>query len=223
MKPNSIRDKVRQGRVFTLIPSDVQNTEAVVSGSTHSFVLKTFASNLNRPMDPLNCVLCVSSPSGGSMICASIYPTCEILIGDVHLYANLISVDMDHFDIILGMDWLSKYHATIDCMSKQVVFRPLGQHEFTFAGHGVIPPPYLISAMKACKLLQKGCQGYLCSILHVQPANVCVDNILIIREFPDVFPDDLLGNLVDREIKFVIDVVSRTQPISKAPYRMSMA
>ena len=119
-------------------------------------------------------------------------------------------IDMVHFDIILGMDWLAKHHATIDCVSKQVVFRPPGQDEFTFVGHGVAPPPYLISAMKACKLLQKGCRGYLCSILHAETTEVGVENIQIVSEFPDVLLEELLGDLIDREIEFVIDVVSYT-------------
>lgn len=53
------------------------------SDSTHLFVSKAFVSNLNRPMESLHYVLCVSSPSGGSMLYMSVYPACEILIGDV--------------------------------------------------------------------------------------------------------------------------------------------
>ena len=96
--------------MFALIPGDVQNTWAVVSGtfsisghsthvlfdsgSTHSFVSKTFASHLNRPMEPLPYVLFVPSPSGEFMVCTSIYLACEILVGDAQLYANLLPLDM---------------------------------------------------------------------------------------------------------------------------------
>ncbi|XP_028117854.1 uncharacterized protein LOC114315434 [Camellia sinensis] len=75
-------------------------------------------------MEPLNYVVFVSLPSGDYMLCASMYPTCELLLGDIPLCANLIPLDMVHFDIILGIDWLAEYHATIDCVSKQVVFHP---------------------------------------------------------------------------------------------------
>ncbi|XP_028068086.1 uncharacterized protein LOC114270717 [Camellia sinensis] len=172
-KPTNAKDPAKQGKVFALIPSDVQNTEAVVSGtffvnghsahvlfdssSTHSFVSKAFASHLNSPMEPLPCVLCVSSPSWESMICAFIYHACEILIGDVWVDANLLPLDVAYFDIILGMDWLNKYHATINCVSKQVTFQLLGQSEFIVKGQRVVSPPNLISAIKACKLLQKDC------------------------------------------------------------------
>ena len=88
------------------------------SGSIHSSVSKTFAPHLNRTMEPLNYVLCVSLPSGDYMLCASMYPACKLLLVDISLCANLMPLGMVHFDIISGMDWLTKYHATIDCVSK---------------------------------------------------------------------------------------------------------
>ena len=76
--------------------------------------------------------------------------------------------------------------------------------------------------MKAFKLIKKGCKGYLCCILTVPTdTKANVDSIPIVREFPDVFPDDLPGNLIDREIEFTIEVLPGTPPISKAPYRMA--
>ena len=45
--------------------------------------------------------------------------------------------------------------------------------------------------------------------------------IPIVREFPDVFPDNLPGALTDREIEFTVDVIPGIQPVSKAPYRMA--
>ena len=50
-----------------------------------------------------------------------------------------------------------------------------------------------------------------------------VENIQIVSEFLDIFPEELLRDLIDREIEFVVNIVPRTQPISKAPYRMSPA
>ena len=138
------------------------------------------------------------------------------------MYIDLLPLNIDHFDVILGMDWLTKYHATIDCVTKQVVFRPPGLPEFVFNGVGVVPPPYLISSVKAVKLIRKGCKGYLCSVLTVfTDDNANVNSIPIVREFPDVFPDNLPGDLTDREIEFTVDVIPGTQPVSKAPYRMA--
>jgi hypothetical protein len=48
------------------------------------------------------------------------------------------------------------------------------------------------------------------------------DNIHVVRDFPDVFPEELPGMPSDREVEFVIDLLPRTAPISKQPYRMSI-
>jgi hypothetical protein len=49
---------------------------------------------------------------------------------------------------------------------------------------------------------------------------VQLENILVVREYPDVFPDDLPGMPPDRDIEIVIELQSGTAPISKRPYRM---
>ena len=48
-----------------------------------------------------------------------------------------------------------------------------------------------------------------------------LDDIPVVKEFLDVFPEDLLGIPIDREIEFSIDLLPRTSPILKAPYRMA--
>ncbi|KAL7186975.1 hypothetical protein ACSBR2_028640 [Camellia fascicularis] len=122
-------------------------------------------------------------------------------------------LSMTHFDVILGMDWLVTNHASINCVSKNVTLKPPNQAVVIFQGKGVVPPPYLISSMKAYKLIQKGCQGYLCSVLSDPNGNVKLADIPVANEFPDVFPNELPGHLVDREIEFMVDVISGTQPI----------
>ena len=47
------------------------------------------------------------------------------------------------------------------------------------------------------------------------------ENILMIREFPDVFPEELLGVPPERKVDLFIEVVQGTTPISRAPYRMA--
>lgn len=75
--------------------------------------------------------------------------------------------------------------------------------------------------MKAHKLINKGCQGYLCCIFNVQTTNIVLDDIPAVKYFPDVLLEELPRQLIDREIEFVIDVIPGTQPISKTPYCMS--
>jgi hypothetical protein len=53
-----------------------------------------------------------------------------------------------------------------------------------------------------------------------QVQGTALDKIRVVQEYPDVFPEDLLGMLPDRDIKFIIDLLRRTPPISKRSYRM---
>ncbi|XP_028109546.1 uncharacterized protein LOC114308203 [Camellia sinensis] len=205
-KPAHNKDTVRQGRVFALVPGDVQNAATVVS---------------DKSEENLSYMLCVSSPLGDSMICDSVYFACELQLGDVRVHANLLPLDLTYFGIILGMDWLSEYGATIDCLKKQINFHPPGQPESIFQGQEMTSQPYLISTAMTYKLIQKGCQGYLCSVLEGQVMNGDIDVIPVVREFSDVFPEELPEQLIDCEIEFIIEVTPGTQSISKTPYRMS--
>jgi hypothetical protein len=57
----------------------------------------------------------------------------------------------------------------------------------------------------------------------LQKKELEIEDIPVVREFPDVFPEDLPGLPPDREVEFSIDLVPGTAPISKAPYRMAPA
>ena len=62
---------------------------------------------------------------------------------------DLIELAMDDFDMILGMDWLSKYRATIDCKRRMVTFELEGEVPFVFVGTVSGPRVPMISALKA--------------------------------------------------------------------------
>ncbi|RVW27201.1 Transposon Tf2-2 polyprotein [Vitis vinifera] len=124
------------------------------------------------------------------------------------------------FDVILGMDWLASYHASVDCFEKRVTFSIPGQPKFSFEGKHVDRPLRMISALRASSLLKKGCQGFLASVMSNE-SDLKLEDIPIVREYPDVFPEDLPGLPPEREVEFTIDLVPGTGPMSKAPYRMA--
>ena len=127
------------------------------------------------------------------------------------------------FDIVLGMDWLSKYRATLDCYKKEV--RLVMPEEPGVIFRGIIREiaPSLINAMTALKMLRKGCQGYLEFVVDRRQEGTWLEDIPIVKEFPDVFPDDISGLPPDRAIEFVIELIPGTKPISIPPYRMAPA
>ena len=146
---------------------------------------------------------------------------CEMKVGDGVLTVDLIPLVLNYFDVILGMDWLSANQATIDCEQKIVKFKSTEQNELEFRGTGVVAPPYLVSIIRAGKLLKRGCQGFLCSIIDTRVTGPEIKDISVVREYPDVFPEELPEALTEREIEFTIEVASESQPVSKEPYRMA--
>ena len=75
--------------------------------------------------------------------------------------------------------------------------------------------------MEARCFLRRGCEAFLALILDSNREQVNFENIPMIREFPDVFPEELPGVPPERKVDLSIEVVQGTTPISRAPYRMA--
>jgi len=85
------------------------------------------------------------------------------------------------------------------------------------------PEVKLITVIKPHKLLRRGCEGFLCNIVKTKAAEPSLEDIPIVRAFPDVFPKEIPGRPPHREVEFCIDLISRATPISKALYRIALA
>ena len=79
----------------------------------------------------------------------------------------------------------------------------------------------MISAMTTQKMLRKGCQGYLAYVVETGKERTILDEIPVVREFPNLFPDDIAGLPPERDLEFTIDLIPGTEPISIPPYRMA--
>ena len=75
--------------------------------------------------------------------------------------------------------------------------------------------------MKASKLLYQGYKAYWCCAMDIREKEKTIDNIPIVCEFEDVFPEELPGLPPQREIDFEIELIPESQPISTAPYHMA--
>ena len=155
------------------------------------------------------------------MISERIVPDSKLVIQNQDFPADLIVLGIHDFDVGLGMDWLSKHRATLDCYKKEVRLVRPEEPGVIFQGIKREIAPSLINAMTASKMLQKGCQGYLAFTVDKRQEGTRLEDIRIVKEFPDVFPDDISGLPLDRAIEFFIKLIPRTEPISIPPYRMA--
>ena len=101
------------------------------------------------------------------------------------------------------------------------MFKGFEGTEVTFRGDRKIFPTCVISAVKARKLLSKGCSAYLAYVIGAQVSKLKPEDIPVVSEFLDVFPKELPGLPPDREIEFSIELIPGTAPISQTPYRMA--
>ena len=151
---------------------------------------------------PIDCSIVVSLPTRDSRLAESVYMDSRVIIGGQEFMADLILLDIHDFDAILGMDWLSRHHATMDCYRKEVRFCRPGQTEVVFYGLRKTLPNSIMTTMKASKMLRKSYQGYLAYAIEVRDSGSRLEDIPVVREFSDVFPEDLPCIPPNREIDF---------------------
>ena len=140
---------------------------------------------------------------------------------EYEFFGDLIEISFREFGVILGIDWLSRHQAIVDCRMKRVTLRTPNEDEVTFIGERSNHLSNVISTATARTMVQKGCEAYLAYVIDTVKARPSVSDIPIVSDFPDVFPEELLGLPPHKEIEFAIDVVPGATTASITPYRMT--
>nr|GEX26003.1 putative reverse transcriptase domain-containing protein [Tanacetum cinerariifolium] len=141
---------------------------------------------------------------------------------------DLMPIELDSFNVIIRMDWLSKYHALIVYDEKvvQIPYRDevLTIHEDGSSGASNLRLS-LISCTKTQKYIQKGCHVFLAEVKEKKTKDKSEDKRLeevpIVRDFLEVFLDELPRLLSTRQVKFQIDLVPSAAPVARSPYRLA--
>nr|GEV65500.1 reverse transcriptase domain-containing protein [Tanacetum cinerariifolium] len=142
---------------------------------------------------------------------------------------DLMPVPLGSFDVIIGMYWLTKYHGVIIC-DKKIVCVPFGREMLIFQGNGDNQREEslldIISCTKAQEYLLTGCDVFLVHITTKEAKEKLegkrLEDVPIVRDFPEVFPEDLSGISPARQVEFQIDWVPGAPPITQAPYRLEI-
>jgi hypothetical protein len=193
----------------------------VDSGATHSFVSSTFGKLCHLSTEPLEHNICVATHVGDAVTCRKCVDNCPVIIEGKTLPARLAVFGMLGFDVILGMNWLSKYGVNIDWRKKEVTFRLYSIEEFESCKSYVQATPPLLSSVQAIKSVREGVKAYLAYVQTKPKVKSKLEDIPVVHHYLDVFAE-ATGLPSDWEIDFTIDLVLGTQPIQKAPYHMAL-
>ena len=156
-------------------------------GSTHSYICIEQLSDKLLLVEPLAYDLHVTSPVGHSVRVNQVYKKCPLRIHDREFSIDLIALPFHEFDLILGMDWLSKHQAVVDCDKRTVVLKCSDMSEVTVHSIRSRPVSNVISAMLARHFLKKGCEAFLALVLESKRGQVNLEDIPVMKEFPNVF------------------------------------
>ncbi|XP_073133864.1 uncharacterized protein [Henckelia pumila] len=200
-----------KGRVFAMTHDQVDPDSAIATGmihiadlpafvliytgATHSFMSVSFMIKLRVLPDESISEFCVSLPSGEELKSSSVVRNCKVQMQSLVLCADFIVLKMVDFDSIFGMDCLAQHEAIIYCKRKIVSLKDQNGKPFVYRTTSKRSLPDMISVGTAWQLLMK--------------------------DFPEVFPDDVAGLPPVREVEFGIELMSGTKPASKAPYRLA--
>ncbi|XP_074300958.1 uncharacterized protein LOC141632298 [Silene latifolia] len=159
-------------------------------------------------------------PSGESVSCNKLFKGVSMVVGQMCLPVNLLEFLIHGFEVIVGMDWLGKYGAKIDCRQKKVSLKWLKGLKVSYRGVVVKPKMKLIVVITLNSCLRKTCPLILCHVRDTRVEEPSSAEILVVIEFGDVFTEEIPGLLSKRDIDFSFELKPGTRPISKAPYRI---
>ncbi|KAK8534705.1 hypothetical protein V6N12_057349 [Hibiscus sabdariffa] len=141
------------------------------SGSTHSFVSSSKLIELGLEPENATTSLLVSNPLSRTVPIKSICNQCPIIIRGISFPINLYVIPSCEFDVILGLDWLGKHEAWIDCQNRRLYLRGLGKGSIL--------------------LIDKKPTSIFAKMTMLDEYDFGLPNIPVIYEYVDVFPKEL--------------------------------
>ncbi|GJU55342.1 putative reverse transcriptase domain-containing protein [Tanacetum coccineum] len=137
-------------------------------------------------------------------------------------------IEHGSFDAIIGMDWFVKYQAII-MYAEKIVRIPWGNETRIVHGDGSNRGNkarlHIISYTKTQEYMLKGCLVFLANVTTKETKDKSekkrLEDIPIVQDFPDVFPEDLPGLFPTRQVEFQIDLIPGAAPVARVPYRLA--
>ncbi|XP_016173118.1 uncharacterized protein LOC107615580 [Arachis ipaensis] len=221
----------QQGCVFALTADDAMKSDSLIQGqcyvksrlltvlynssASHSFISETVAHELGLDFTMLDYNLIVRTPTSQNALTSQVCQQVPFVIEARTFIHDLVCLPLCGLDIILGLDWLSKHHVFLDCFKQIAIFPSSEMHT-----EPVESCTFYLNSLRVISS-NSGLEGYVLLSASSETNEQDLEQIRVVKEFSDVFLDDIPEFPPQREIEFSIDLVPGAGPISIAPYRMS--
>ncbi|GJX22879.1 putative reverse transcriptase domain-containing protein [Tanacetum coccineum] len=171
------------------------------SSGEKSCVSSVFTPFIDIAPTALNTSYEVELADGKVVSTNNVLRSCTLVLVNHVFKIDLLPTRLGSFDVIVGMDWLSYHRAVIDCY-ENIVRIPLPNDEILeVQGERLEKDPGSLACIKVDEKK--------------------LDDIQVVRDFPEVFPDDLSGLPPVREIEFRINLILGASIVVKSPYRLA--
>ncbi|GKA43852.1 putative reverse transcriptase domain-containing protein [Tanacetum coccineum] len=171
------------------------------SGADYSFISTKFLPLINMKPSVVSPGYEIEIASGIIVEANKIIRGCRLELDGHTFIIDLIPFGYSNFDMVIGMDWLSKMRAKIVCY--ETIIQILLSNEDILEVHEEHP------------------EGNLKQLKAMKVNNPKLEDILIVREFPGVFPKDLSGLPPSREVEFYIELIPGAVFVAKSPYHLT--
>ncbi|GJQ94151.1 putative reverse transcriptase domain-containing protein [Tanacetum coccineum] len=190
------------------------------SGADKSFVSTNFSTLID--IEPVELDTCyeVELADGKVVSTNNVLIGCTLNLLNRSFPIDLMVIELGSFDIIIGMDWLSRYDVAILCGEKKVRI-PLEGKTLVIEGDRNNSRLKIVSCIKAQKYIEKGCELFLAQVTEQESKEKRLEDVPVIRDFPEVFPEELPGLPPPRQVEFRIDLIPGAAPVARAPYRLA--
>ncbi|GKA24212.1 putative reverse transcriptase domain-containing protein, partial [Tanacetum coccineum] len=199
------------------------------TGADRSFVSYTFSKYIYVPPTILNTDYSVELADGKSLTTNTILRGCTLNLKNHLFKIDLLPIKLGGFDVIVGMDWMAKHRVKVVCYEKYI--RVLyGNDMLIIQGErsGVKNESRLevISSIRTQRYFDKGCQVFLIQMMKKEETEAPerrIEDVPVVRDFSEVFPEDLSGLPPTRQVEFHIELIPGAAPVARAPCRLAPA
>nr|GEU59912.1 putative reverse transcriptase domain-containing protein [Tanacetum cinerariifolium] len=225
-----------QGRAYLLKDRNAHQEPNVVTGmfllnqhlarklfdseADKSFISLSFASMRKIPPITIDAFYDIEMGDGNLVSTNTIIQGCTLSLLNQPFEIDLMPIKLGSFDVVIGMDWLSNSHAKILCDEK-VIHIPIDGETLIIRGDRSKTRLNLISCIKTERYISRGCQNFMIQVMEKKVDEKRLEDIPVVKEFPDIFLENLPGLPPVRQVEFQIDLIPGTAPVARAPYRLA--